>query len=266
MITSGRNPHIKQLRALQTRKGRKKSGLFIAEGIHHVAAALESRSPIEAVYYSPELLSGSYGTQLVNRIREAEVPVRAVAEQIFGSLSGKDHPQGILAVVRQTWHTLEETSPTVVPWALATVMPQDPGNIGALLRTLDAVGAGGLILLDGGADPFHPTAVRASMGAVFRLRVMAASTGSFLDWARRHGYTLIGSSAHSATDYREMQCPLPAILLLGSEREGLSTQTQSQCAQVLRLPMRGGVTSLNLAVAGGVLLYHMWDCLEGQAG
>ncbi len=265
IITSGRNPRIKQLRELQTRKGRKKSGLYLAEGLHHVAAALEARAPIEAVYYAPPLIKGGFGEQLIERVGEAGIPRLRVAEGLFTSLSGKDHPQGILALVRQAWHPLEAIGPALAPWMLAVTSPQDPGNIGALLRTLDAVGASGLILLEGGADPFHPTAVRASMGALFRLRVAAASTEAFLAWSGQQGFTLYGSSASAVTDYRSMRCALPAVLLLGSEREGLPEDLQERCEQVVSLPMRGGVTSLNLAVAGGILLYQMLECIEAKA-
>ncbi len=266
MITSRQNPRIKQLREVLTRKGRKRTGFFVAEGIHHVAAALDTAAPMETVFYAPSLLTGEFGSQLVDRLQDAGIPLAAVAEDIFSSISGKENPQGILALMRQTWHPIEESGPEVLPWALAVTAPQDPGNIGALLRTLDAVGAAGIILLDGGADPFHPTAVRASMGALFRLRVSAATTDTFLKWTAVHGYTLIGSSARAASDYRQMECTLPAVLLLGSEREGLSPDLQSRCNQMVSLPMAGGVTSLNLAVAGGVLLYQMRACIEGNSG
>jgi RNA methyltransferase, TrmH family len=149
-------------------------------------------------------------------------------------------------------------------WGLACVSPQDPGNIGAILRTIDAVGASGLLMLDGGVDIYHPTAVRASMGGIFRKQVVRAAFDEFSAWAHANGYQIIGSSAHGSKDYQEVKrYRRPLILLLGEERRGLTPTQAEICTSMLRLPMHGKVTSLNLAVAAGVLLYDMLGKMEG---
>jgi len=264
VITSRSNPKIKLARALRQRKTRQESGLFLVEGIHHVGQAVEaSRSggcEIDSLYYAPDLLSSAYARELVEALQQRGTPCHAVTAEVFTSLAEKENPQGILAVVRQHAYTLENLTPQNFPWGVALVAPQDPGNVGSILRTIDAVGASGLLLLENSADPYHPGAVRASMGTLFWYPVVSASFAAFTAWARRHGYHIYGTSAHGSQDYREVQAyPYPRILLMGSEREGLSAEQRQICEQIIRLPMQGHSSSLNLAVATGVLLYHMLE-------
>lgn len=140
------------------------------------------------------------------------------------------------------------------------VAPQDPGNIGTVMRSIDAVGADGLILLEGGADPFHPTAVRASMGALFWKPVVQATFAAFKGWARQAGFRILGTSAHGDVDFRGVVLGSePWILVLGNEQKGLSKDQVAACDEIIRLPMRGRTSSLNLAVAAGVLLYSLME-------
>jgi TrmH family RNA methyltransferase len=158
---------------------------------------------------------------------------------------------------------LSGLTPRSFPWGVALVEPQDPGNVGTILRTIDAVGASGLILLEDSVDPYHATAVRASMGVLFWHPVVTASFVEFVGWARNGGYHVYGTSAHAERDYREVELyRRPLILLMGSEREGLLDEQAAICEQLVRLPMTGRVTSLNLAVATGVMLYEVLGSLE----
>src|SRR5258706_9371118 len=166
MITSKSNLKIKLARALSQRRERESSGLFVAEGIALVGAALEAGA-IAYVLYAPESLKSEFANDLIKRARKRKIEVEAVAAEVFGSIANKENPVGLLAVVRQPVITLEALATDKQSWYVALVAPQDPGNVGTILRTLDAVGASGLILLDGGVDVFHPTAVRASLGALF---------------------------------------------------------------------------------------------------
>ena len=259
-ITSKSNPKIKEVRALKERKARAESGLFVVEGIRHVAEALEVGAPVQYLVYAPELLTSPYGRDLVDQQRSRGLACHSVTADVFGSLSERENPTGLLAVVRQQRRKLADLSPANMAWAVAVVAPQDPGNVGTIVRTIDAVGASGLILLDSGVDPYHPTAVRASLGSLFSVPIATAAFSEFAGWARQHGYHLYGTSAHGATEYADVAAyALPAILLLGSEREGLSPVQQAACERVIRLPMRGKASSLNLAVAAGVMLYKMLE-------
>ena len=139
---------------------------------------------------------------------------------------------------------------------VALVAPQDPGNVGTILRTLDAVGANGLFLLEGGVDPYHPTSVRAGMGALFWKPVVQTSFRELLDWSRQQGVQLIATSAHAEMNYREFKPGPRWILVMGSEQKGLDRQQIEVCDAAVSVPMRGRSSSLNLAVATAVLLYQ----------
>jgi TrmH family RNA methyltransferase len=264
-ITSRSNPKIKEARALKQRKTRAETGLFTVEGIRPVAEAVEAGAQVEYLIYAPDLLSSPFANELVGRQRERGLPVHSVTPAVFESLSERENPTGLLAVVRQQRRPLEALNPANTAWAVAVVAPQDPGNVGTLIRTVDAVGAQGLLLLDAGVDPYHPTAVRASLGSLFWVPVTVASFADFAAWAGRQGYHVYGTSAHGSVDYRAVErYERPAVLLLGSERQGLTPEQQAACEVLVRLPMRGRATSLNLAVAAGVMLYAMLE--RGMGG
>ena len=267
-ITSPGNPRLKQARALTRRKERDATGLCLAEGIFHVgealAAAEAGRAAVEYLLHAPDLLISDFGRSLVARAAAAGIPVYETAGDALAGVAEKDNPQGLLAVVRPRRYRLAELAAGDFPWAVALVAPQDPGNVGAILRTIDAVGASGLLLLDGGVDALHPAAVRASMGAIFHRAVVSASFADFVEWARASGRQIVATSARGRGDYRAARYTLPLVLLLGSEREGLSAEQIAASDDLLRLPMRGRITSLNLAVAAGVLLYAIHDSLDSQ--
>ena len=263
-LTNPRNPHIKQARALQQRKARDETGLFVVEGIRHVGEAVEAKAQVEYICYAPDLLQSDFAYQLLEQQMAQGRRCYALASEVFRSLAEKENPQGILAVVRQPHTALADLHPGNFSWGVALVAPQDPGNIGTVLRTIDAVGASGLLLLDGGADPAHPNAVRASMGALFWLPLVSASFADFAMWAKGNGYHLYGTSAHGSADYRAVTAYVrPCILLLGSEQKGLSPEQSAVCELLIRMPMRGRVSSLNLAVAAGIMLYQMGSASTG---
>ncbi|MDD5468877.1 MAG: RNA methyltransferase [Anaerolineales bacterium] len=268
-ITSPNNPKIKQARALHLAKGRKQSGLLLVEGIHHVGEAVAAARQgmgvrIHSIFFSPERLKGDYARELVESEAGRGTPCYAVFDRVFETLADKDNPQGIVAVAQPRRWSLEELTPESFPWGVALASPQDPGNIGTVLRSIDAVGASGLLLLEGGTDPYHPTSVRASMGAIFWRPVVETSFARFRQWVGAHGYHLVGASAHAEMDYRQVTAyPRPLILLMGSEQKGLSAEQAASCETLLRLPMQGRVSSLNLAVATGVMLYAILEAKRG---
>lgn len=264
LISSPNNPKIKLARHLRQRKYRQETGLTLVEGIHHVGQAVEAaaspqaRLEVVTIIYAPDLLTSEYATRLIEQQSRLGVPCLPVSRSVFEHIAEKENPQGILALVRPQQPSLEQLSPENFPWGVALVAAQDPGNIGTILRTIDAVSASGLLLLDACADPYHPGAVRASMGAIFWYPVVQTSFSEFLTWSEGNNYHLYGTSAHGSTDYRQIsRYQRPAILLLGSERQGLTDEQIARCHHLVRLPMRGRVSSLNLAVAAGVLLYEM---------
>jgi TrmH family RNA methyltransferase len=265
MITSLSNPLIKQARSLHQKKARDESGLFLVEGIYHVGEALEADWDVESILYAPDLLTSSFARDLISRHSSRTQPVSA---HVMESLAGKENPQGILAVVRQRKIQLKDLTPSppshgdawqrmaAAAKCVALVSPQDPGNVGTILRTLDAVGADALFLLDGGVESYHPSVVRASMGTIFWKPIVQSSFDEFVQWVRNGGYQLIGTSAHGDVDYQALMPKIPWILLLGNEQRGLSPEQMQVCDVTVSMPMKGRVSSLNLAVAAGVLLYQ----------
>ncbi len=265
MISSHSNSKIKQIRALRQRKERHRTGLFMVEGIHPVGEAFESGAAIESLCYAPELLRSDFALKMIQDASTQGVACYPVTAQVFEYLADKDNPQGILAVVHQRQTGLASLSPNNFSWGIASVSPQDPGNVGTILRTIDAVGASGLMLLDSNLDIYHPGVVRASMGTMFWHPVVNARFEDFSRWSSQHGYHIYGTSAHGNVDYHDVGAyQLPAILLLGSEREGLAPSHIAVCDQLVRLPMLGRASSLNLAVAAGVMMYAMMDDLQAQ--
>lgn len=259
LITSRQNSKVKLARSLRARKGRDESGLFLIEGLFHLGEAQAAGAPLEFVLYTPELLGGEFAPALLSKLQAKGIDCLEVAPDVMDSLAGKENPQGLLAVAKQQYANLSTFNPHPSSLSTALVEPADPGNLGAILRTLDAASGEALFLLDGGVDAYHPSAVRAGLGAHFWRPIIQAGFGAFSAWAAEQGLQLIGSSARGALDYRQAQVQAPSVLLLGSERQGLSEAQQTACDQVLRLPMAGRATSLNLAVAAGVLLYALQE-------
>lgn len=265
-ISSLNNPKIKQVRSLKRRKARQASGLYAVEGIFHVGESVQAsedgRANLVAIYYAPDLLDSDFAQSLIDKQEVQGIPCYATTTAVFESIAEKENPQGILAVLKTTTCNLSEISPKNYPWGIALIAPQDPGNVGTVLRTIDAVGADALLLLDHSVDTFHPGVVRASMGTLFWYPVVRASFHDFAEWAKYHGYHVYGTSAKRGTDYRQVvEYKRPLILLMGSEREGLSPAQAADCEMIVRIPMQGRATSLNLAVATGVVSYAIMDKL-----
>lgn len=255
-LSSLSNPLVKKARALKGRKGRTESATFLVEGLHHIGSALEAGWEVEALLYAPDMLSGDYAVTLLEAARRSGLAPQPVSAKVMDSLAEKDNPQGILALVKQRALGLSDLGS--IRAGVALVSPQDPGNVGTILRTIDAVGADALFLLDGGVDLYHPTCVRASMGTLFWKPVIQAGFDEFANWARDKGIRLVGASAHAHMDYHEFNPGnSPWVLLLGNEQKGLSDEQIAACAVTVSMPMRGRVSSLNLSVAAGILLYTL---------
>ena len=210
MISSKQNPKIKEIRALHTRKGRQESKKFLVEGIPPVSEALTSGARLDSVFYAPDLLESVYARGLIPEMERTGLPCFPVSVEVFESIADKENPQGILAVAHTPTYSLANFNPINLNWGVALLAPQDPGNIGTILRTIDAVGADGLFLLDDpetrqfSAEAVHPGAVRASMGTIFWIPVIKATFSEFSGWSKRLGYTMYGTSAHASLDYREV--------------------------------------------------------------
>ncbi len=256
MITSPANPQIKAIRALRQRKARDESGLCFVEGIRLVAEAARAGA-VERLVVAPELLTSPFAQELVAAQAAAGAQVLEVGREVFASLSQKDGPQGLAAVARQRWVALEQVELGPPPGWVALVEPADPGNLGTIVRTADGAGASGVIIVGPGADPYDPAALRASMGAAFALSLVRTTWERLAAWKRATGAFLVGTSDRAPAHFQRASYPQPVVLLMGSERQGLSPEQLALCDLTVAIPMRGRGDSLNLAVATGVMLYEL---------
>lgn len=264
-ITGFSNPTVKFLRSLRDKKHRRREGRFLAEGLRLLTDARESG-------HVPEMLvmAGGRDPHPLLDALEAEVEaaggeVVETSAEILSKISGKDNPQAVAGVFAEFDTSLAALDRDAAPiWLVAQAL-RDPGNLGTMLRTGDAVGAGGLILIDDCADPFSVEAVRASMGAVFTQRVAQAKWDAFLPWLRSGAGQLVAASLRDALPYREAPYQAPCFVLVGNESRGLPEDYELACDLRVTMPMKGRADSLNAAVAGAVLAYEILAKLGSAA-
>jgi TrmH family RNA methyltransferase len=258
-ISSQSNRTIKLIRSLRNRKDRERAGLFFVEGIRIVGEAAQLGADIQELVVAPQLLTSPFGREIVEAQKRAGVACLEVTAEVFKRFSLKEGPPGIGALVRPRWDPLETVSLSSELGWVALDAVQDPGNLGSILRTSDAVGGAGVILIEHTTDPYDPAAVRASMGAIFSQRLVRSSLAQFADWKRRHQVFVVGTSGSASTDYQVIAYRPPLVLFMGSERLGLSDEQQALCDVMVSIPMLGRSDSLNLAVATSLVLYEIFN-------
>jgi RNA methyltransferase, TrmH family len=249
---------VRQIRQLRSRQERDRTGTYYIEGVRIVGQALQAGVAIERCVIAPQLLTSPYGLGIVDQLRAGGIPILELSPTEFSGISFKENLQGIGAVVRPRLETLDDVRLAGVHSWVALDHVGNPGNLGAILRTCDAVGCAGIIMLGDTTDPFHPSALRASMGAIFSQRLVRASFEQFVEWKREHSYPVVGTSGTAEQEYREARYPAPLILLMGSERLGLTAEQQSACDMLVSIPMIGTSDSLNLGVATSIVLYEIF--------
>lgn len=255
LITSRANPQIKQIKRLLLRKRREESGLFLAEGFQLVNEAFAAGAAVETLIVAPELL-GPEQTAFLRA--HADIRTLEVNPEVFDSLSPRDGHQGLAAVVRQRWSRLSEVQPGEELAWVALDRIDHPGSLGTILRTSDAVGAGGAILIGDTSDPYDPVAVRASLGAVFSQRLVRATLQEFAAWKQARGAFVVGTSPAAEADYRRVEYRPPVVLFLGS-RLGLTCEAEAICDMMVGIPMVGRVDSHHIAVAAALVLYQIFN-------
>jgi TrmH family RNA methyltransferase len=259
IITSYSNPKVKFIRKLEQKKYRQETGLFFIEGLHTVGEAVQTAAPIVTLVIAPELLESDFGQSLLENPNVKDIEQLQVSAEIYQKIAHKEGPQGIGAIIKQDWVELEDIEVKPGDLWIALDAVADPGNLGTIMRTADAVGCRGIILLGHATDPHDPTAVKASMGALFSLKLIQSSWQQFTQWKDSHRLSLVGTSDHAETDYQAINYRRPLVLLMGSERHGLSSEMMIACDHLVQIPMVGRSDSLNLAVASAVMLYEIFN-------
>jgi TrmH family RNA methyltransferase len=261
-ITGFSNPTVKYLRSLRDKKHRRREGKFLAEGLRLLTDARESGRLPETIVMAEERDEHRLLAALLADVEAAGGEIVETSAEILAKITGKDNPQAVIGVFAEFDTSLASLDRGAAPiWLVAQAL-RDPGNLGTMLRTGDAVGAGGLILIDDCADPFSAEAVRASMGAVFTQGIAQAPWDEFIAWLRADEGQLVAASLREAVPYRGAPYRAPCFILVGNESRGLPEACEAACDLRVTMPMRGRADSLNAAIAGAVLAYEVLASLD----
>jgi RNA methyltransferase, TrmH family len=254
-ITSLSNPTVKAVRALHLRKAREESGRFLAEGLKIVTEAVELGRAPRTLLFGAEAASHPLLRQAAAAAEAAGGEAIEVGRDILAKISRRDNPQTVLAVFDQAFAPLASLEPRSAPCWVALEAVRDPGNLGTIVRTADAAGCGGVILVGDCCDPYSVEAVRATMGSIFAVTIAKASAPQFVAWRRSWPGSVVGTLLTATTDFRAAAYAPPTLVLMGNEQAGLTPDLAALCDVTVKIPMRGRADSLNLAVATGVMIY-----------
>ena len=257
-ITSLQNERVKLIRSLEMRKARRETGLFVAEGASVLISARDAGwKPTILVFLAGSASAGIH-RDLLGWAEAAGAECLEVSEPVLAKLAAKDNPQTMLATFEQRWHDAPDPG-AMAPDALWLALEgvRDPGNLGTIVRTADAVGASGVMLVGNCVDPYSREAVRASMGSIFSVPFVRLTQEQCLALVARWPGDIAGTRLDAREDFRIARYRAPALLLMGSEGPGLSADLSAACTRLVKIPMAGRLDSLNLAVATALMLYEM---------
>lgn len=250
---------LNEIRKLQTyRSYRDAQNSFFVEGVRNFVQVVENNFDIVVIVYSKRLLIVPVVRRMVRQLRREGVPTVNLKPEKFRQISKANRASGIGIIVRQRWTRLETTSPGAGLCWIILGRVRSPGNFGTLIRTSEAVGGAGFILLDKRVDPYMPVTVRATMGALFRQRFVRTTFPNLRRWTQTNNCQVIGASPDGAMDFHHFPFPQKNLLFLGEERQGMTQQERNFCDHLVRIPMVGTADSLNLGVAGSLLMYEVY--------
>jgi RNA methyltransferase, TrmH family len=258
-VTSLTNPTVKAVRALHLRKTRDETGQFVVEGLKAVTEGIETGHAPAILLYGPEAADHPLLRSAVQAARAAGGQVIEVTPDILAKVSRRDNPQAVVGVFTQTFQPLAEISPQDARVWVALNRVRDPGNLGTIVRTADAAGCGGVILVGECCDPYSVEAVRATMGSIFAVPLIKTSESEFAAWRAGWPGSVAGTLLTATTDYRAAAYQSPTLILMGNEQQGLPPEMAALCDVTVKIPMRGRADSLNLAVATGVMIYAVME-------
>ena len=258
IITSISNPRVKEIRKLRDRKEQKRSGLFYMEGLRIIGEAFDKGAEIETLVVCSDLLKTEFGIELWHEAQKRGLEILEVSRPVFESLAVKENPQGLAAAAKARYCSLDDLD---VSHGIIVALTEiaDPGNLGTIIRTADAVDCQGVILIGDCTSPYDIGSIRGTMGAIFSTKIVRTTFPEFLAWKARSGLQLVGTSDKAATDYVNVDYADPVILLMGSERAGMYPEEFEACDEIAAIPMMRSSDSLNLAVATGVMLYQIFN-------
>lgn len=257
-ITSTANDTVKLLKSLDRKRERVETGLFLAEGARHAEEALANGWTPTHAFAAQSALERPQTRDLLLRMKSAGARVLTATEKVLVTLSRKDNPQTVISAFRQRTTTLADLPATGARRFLALYEIRDPGNLGTVIRTADAAGCDGVILIGQTCDPFSVEAVRASMGSLFAIPIANAGFEAFKQWATTNTVRIVAASMRGAHAHDKAEFGERSVVLMGNEQSGLPPDVEDQCDELVRIPMMGKADSLNLAIAAGVMTYEAW--------
>jgi TrmH family RNA methyltransferase len=255
-ITSRDNSLLRQARAV--RDGKVDELIFV-EGLRLCVEALRSKLEIEAVIASEELIRKDKAAEVFADLSQASKRVGTVSEKLLESISYTKTPQGIIVLARRPEASEKRLAAGLTATALIVVLHEinNPVNVGAILRTAEAAGATGIITTKNTSDPFSPKSLRGAMGSAFRLPIWPNTDfAEAVAWCRDRSISLVGTAAGAKKKHTDWDWKRPSALVLGPESTGLSDEELKATDQIIGIPMRGEVESLNVSVAAGIVLYE----------
>lgn len=257
-VTSLANPLVKDIKALALKKFRDQQNAFMAEGLKLVIDALDLGWTIKTLIFAKTGLGNPAIEKVAARTVALGGDVLEVSEKVLTAITRRDNPQAVVGVFTQRLVPLKDIRPNSDDLWVALDRVRDPGNLGTVIRTVDAVGAKGVILVGETTDPFSLETVRATMGSIFAVPVAKAHPDAFLAWRKDFAGTVAGTHLKGAVDYRSVDFGnRPVLLMMGNEQQGLPDNLANACDKLLRIPQAGRADSLNLAVATGVMLFEI---------
>ncbi|UDF31094.1 UNVERIFIED_ORG: RNA methyltransferase [Roseateles sp. XES5] len=256
-VTSLSNPIVKDIKALANKKDRDETKSFMAEGLKLVIDALELGFEIRTLVYAKNVKDKPQVVQVATKTVARGGLVLEVSEKVLASITRRDNPQMVVGIFTQRWTNLRDLKPKAGETYVALDRVRDPGNLGTIVRTADAAGASGVILVGESTDPFSMETVRATMGSVFAVPLVKASASDFLAWKKGAGVSVVATHLAGAVDYRTIDYKKkPVVLLMGNEQSGLPEELAREADALARIPQVGLADSLNLAIATGVMLFE----------
>jgi TrmH family RNA methyltransferase len=253
MITSLQNPKVKEVVKLRERRDREKTGLFLIEGYRELSRALGAGVLMEHLFICPEFFLGENEESLISQVKT----VFPCTQEVFQKISYRDRPDGLLAVAHQEKKGLKDLTLRSQPFFIVAEAIEKPGNLGTILRTADAVGADGVIVCDKCTDLFNPNVVRASVGTLFTVPVVEASSEETIDWLKKNHIAIAAATPGGETLYTEADFTTGVAIAFGTEQYGLSEKWLKSASERLFIPMKGEADSLNVAISTAVLLYEV---------
>jgi TrmH family RNA methyltransferase len=255
LITSLQNPKVKEVVKLRDRRPRDESGLFLIEGYRELKRALDAGRKIETLFYCPELFLGSNEGILRNQCKKA-LQI-ACTKEVFAKISYRDRPDGLLAVAPQIHLGLADLKLKKNPFILVAESIEKPGNLGTILRSCDAAGVDAVIVCDPTTDIHNPNVVRSSVGTLFTLPVIEASSEETLAYLKNEGINVMAATPHAKLEFTEADLKVPLAIVVGTEQYGLTENWMKNADIAVRIPMFGVADSLNVASATTILLYEV---------